>query len=94
MGSGWLLGSIWDAAELPTAVAYLYLASFWRNERSSYQVPLAVFLCWQVIYVQITCPCFLLINTLKPSMEMGCGRGMQGPFDPARRVNTVLFITN
>lgn len=94
-GSGWLLGWIWDAAELSTAVACLNLTSFRSNKRSSYHVPLAAFLCWQVIYMQISCLCLLLINIItKPSTEMGCGRGMQGPFDPARRVNTVLFTTN
>lgn len=95
MGSGWLLGWIWDAIELPMAAACLHLASFRSNKSSSYQVPLAAFLCWQLIYMQISCLCLLLLNMItKPSMEIGCGRGVQGPFDPARRVNTVLFTTN
>lgn len=76
-------------------MAAWYLASFQSNESSSYQVPLAAFLHWQVIYMQISGLFLLLINLItKPFMEAGCGRGMQRPFDPARRVNTVLFTAN
>lgn len=72
----------------------LLLASF-PSDKRQHQVPLTALLCWQVIYMQISCLYGLLINPItKPSMEMGCGWGVWGPFDPARRVNVVLSTTN